>query len=123
MVLLCLLCLKDALRSRAVGVLGWQPGPCGGTGWQQQSSPPPPVRHHRWSCLPGPALDCKSDSAHRPGLAVSLLSSRTLLAQEQARIRQQYEERLRDLESERQSVQEDKAQVGDSGGAGSKGIV
>lgn len=37
---------------------------------------------------------------------------RTLLAKEQARIRQQYEERLRDLENERQSVQEDKAQVG-----------
>jgi hypothetical protein len=36
---------------------------------------------------------------------------RTLLAKEQARIRQQYEERLRELESERQSVQEDKAQV------------
>lgn len=35
-----------------------------------------------------------------------------MLAQEQARIRQQYEERLRELESERQSVQEDKAQVG-----------
>ncbi|KAL4430593.1 hypothetical protein ABPG77_005833 [Micractinium sp. CCAP 211/92] len=36
---------------------------------------------------------------------------RTLLAKEQARIRQQYEERLRELENERQSVQEDKAQV------------
>ncbi|KAI3425840.1 hypothetical protein D9Q98_007814 [Chlorella vulgaris] len=36
---------------------------------------------------------------------------RTMLAKEQARIRDQYEARLRDLESERQSVQEDKAQV------------
>ncbi|EFN55673.1 hypothetical protein CHLNCDRAFT_133904 [Chlorella variabilis] len=36
---------------------------------------------------------------------------RTLLAKEQARIRGQYEERLRELESERQSVQEDKAQA------------
>lgn len=36
---------------------------------------------------------------------------RSLLAKEQARIRQQYEERLQDLESERQNVQEDKAQV------------
>jgi kinesin family protein 3/17 len=34
-----------------------------------------------------------------------------MLAKEQARIRDQYEARLRDLESERQSVQEDKAQV------------
>ncbi|PSC74516.1 Kinesin-II 95 kDa subunit [Micractinium conductrix] len=36
---------------------------------------------------------------------------RTMLAKEQARIRQQYEDRLRELESERQSVQEDKAQA------------
>ncbi|KAL4436916.1 hypothetical protein ABPG75_004055 [Micractinium tetrahymenae] len=36
---------------------------------------------------------------------------RTLLAKEQARIRQQYEERLRELENERESMQEDKAQV------------
>lgn len=40
------------------------------------------------------------------------VACRTLLAKEQARIRQQYEDRLRDLERERQSVEEDKAQVG-----------
>ncbi|GAB4823415.1 hypothetical protein N2152v2_010461 [Parachlorella kessleri] len=36
---------------------------------------------------------------------------RTLLAKEQARIRQQYEDRLREIEKERQSVEEDRAQV------------
>ena len=36
---------------------------------------------------------------------------RTLLAKEQARIRQQYEERLRELEVERQGLAEDKAQA------------
>jgi hypothetical protein len=49
-------------------------------------------------------------------LALPVALCRTLVAQEQARIRQQYEERLRELESERQSVQEDKAQVGAVGG-------
>ncbi len=42
----------------------------------------------------------------------ALLCCRTLLAKEQARIRQQYEERLREIEKERQSVEEDRAQVG-----------
>ena len=51
--------------------------------------------------IPFPVLLCRRRRHHR----------RTLLAAEQARIRQQYEARLRDLESERQSVQEDKAQV------------
>ena len=44
--------------------------------------------------------------------------TRTLLAKEQARIREQYEERLRELEAERQGVAEDKAQVGAREGTG-----
>ena len=45
-----------------------------------------------------------------------------MLAKEQARIRQQYEDRLRELESERQSVQEDKAQVGEGPKGGGTGL-
>lgn len=48
---------------------------------------------------------------------------RTLLAKEQARIRQQYEERLRDLENERQSMQEDKAQVSRPAQADATGLA
>lgn len=60
-----------------------------------------------WSCSVSfsPAGCLPPSTPHRP-------PCRTLLAKEQARIRQQYEERLRELENERQSVQEDKAQVG-----------
>lgn len=55
-------------------------------------------------------MQCKCCSAYswRPP---ARSPSRTLLAKEQARIRQQYEERLRELEVERQGMAEDKAQA------------
>jgi hypothetical protein len=40
-----------------------------------------------------------------------IVQCRNLLAREQQRIRSEYEERLRELERERQTVEEDKAQV------------
>ena len=63
----------------------------------------------------------KPPACPAPLCLLPLCLCRTLVAQEQARIRQQYEERLRELESERQSVQEDKAQVGGCWGVGAWG--
>ena len=58
----------------------------------------PAVFAHR-PCMPGPI----NDSA--------VMWGRTLLAREHQRVRGEYEDRLRELERERQGAEEDKAQV------------
>lgn len=72
------------------------------------------LRVHAPEYLPA----CSCGPCRPPGLPPLPPAGRSLLAKEQARIRQQYEERLRDLEGERQSVQEDKAQVRGGGEQG-----
>ena len=55
------------------------------------------------------------DLCHRPAKfwdpVQSMCTCRTLLAREHQRVRGEYEERLRELERERQGAEEDKAQV------------
>lgn len=70
-------------------------------------------------CLP--SLCCWHGSRNVHHTCLPLPTHRTLLAKEQARIRQQYEERLRDLEAERQGMAEDKAQVCKRAAAGGMG--
>lgn len=59
----------------------------------------PQVNLSHWSSACG-AQHCKA-----------ALSCRTLLAREQGRIRAEYEERVRQLEQERQGVEEERVQV------------
>ena len=74
-------------------------------GWNLESHglPPQPGRHMRIPQLP---------SQPRPPSPLC----RTLLAREQARIRQEYEEKMRRLEAEQQGGGEDRAQVGGGDG-------
>ena len=76
---------------------------------------------HHWQhvCTPlqhaaearGESVALEKRMRHTTSQRKAALSCRTLLAREQGRIRAEYEERVRQLEQERQGVEEERVQV------------